>query len=84
MSTLAFLRQCIPNRYHKDIEGFWTLNDALNTLSQWCSDSKIHTKQIEQQLRSMPISSSCQQDQAIITKQISQLQCCVEIDESFL
>ena len=73
MASLAFLRQCIPNKYHKEIEGHWMLNRALNALSQWCSDTKIHTEKIEQELRSMQNSTNFEQDRAIISKQISQM-----------
>ena len=83
MSALAFLRQCIPKQYHKEIEGFWRLDDDLNSLAQWCSDSKIHTEQIEQQLHSMHSSNSFEEDCSIISKQISQLQHCIEIDDTF-
>ena len=83
MSALMFLRQCVPVRYHHKVEGHWTLEGALTALAQWCSDAKIHTEKIEQELRAIPDSTTLEQDRATITKQISQIQKCMEIDEGF-
>ena len=53
MQALAFLMKCIAKRFHHSLELCTMLDEALNKLSLWTSDSKIHTERVEVQLRGL-------------------------------
>ena len=45
--ALTFLKTCMPSpRYVRQVESCATLDDALELLSIWCSDSHIHTLKV--------------------------------------
>ena len=46
LSTLSFLRDCVPAWYHGEVYEADTLSQALNNLSVWVEDSEIHSEKI--------------------------------------
>ena len=81
--SLAFLKQCVPKKYIQEIDRFYTLDSALKSLNQWCSDSKIHTSKIETELCAIAQSNSLEPDRKIMSDQIMKLQHVLEIDSDF-
>ena len=83
LAALTFLKTCIPPRYVREVEQFHTLKDALQSLSQWASDSMIHVHKVEQEIRSISQSTSLAQDRQILQTQITKFQHILEINQDF-
>ena len=81
--VISFLCMCIPKNHLKDIEASVTLEDILDQLGQWASDSKIHMECMEMELHNMPQCTSLEQDRYTLRKQIAKINNCMEISNDF-
>ena len=54
LSSLSFLRGCIPDSFTHEIDAADTLEEALNSLSLWIEDSSIHSEKIYVALHNIP------------------------------
>ena len=83
LSSLSFLRGCIPDGCTNEIDMADTLLEALNSLSLWQEDSSIHSEKIYAELRNIPDAQNLYSDRAVLRDQLALLKKGLQISGSF-
>ena len=65
------------------MQGYFKLSDCLTWLEQWCSDAKVYTEALLNELRSLSQSINIETDKIIVQKQLHMFQRCCKLDENF-
>ena len=83
LSSLSFLRGCIPDSFTHEVDAADTLEEALNSLSLWIEDSSIHSEKIYAALRNIADARDLYGDRAVLRDQLSLLKKGLQISGSF-
>ena len=82
-ATLPLFFDCMGKQYQRGLRSCRTLDQAINYMSQWASDSKIHTTKIVRKLDALVPSKSLQEDKNLARQYIMLLEECMEINDTF-
>ena len=73
----------MPKIHWDDIETCQTLQEAMDKMFLWASDTKVHTEKIEQRLKQINKGTSLTQDRHILSQQIKLITQLIETDKRY-
>ena len=83
MTSLSYLKKCIPAWYARDVNSADSLNHTLSNLSLWTESQNGLSGRIHRSLHDLPQGHNILEDQSILKRQIALVKQGLRISSSF-